>query len=163
MKRALLLVVTMCMVSLFASAQAPAARSAQANPDETAIRQIEQDWVNAVVKADTAALDRIWAADYVFTDYEGQIHTKAQMFADLKSGAVKAESETISEMKVRILGDVAIVHGMDTWKAPGWARTPAASTAGQMSLPSAAGAGRPWPPMKARSRSPDRQESEPRA
>ena len=108
MKKSLLLVVTMCMVSLLASAQA--------NPDEAALRQIEQDWVNAEVKADTAAMDRILAADFVFTDYVGQMSTKAQYLAELKSGATKAESSTINEMKPRIFGDVAIVHGMGTWR-----------------------------------------------
>ena len=117
MNGSLLLVVTMCMVSLLASAQAPAARPAQAGSEEATIRQIEQEWGNALVKADIAALDRILAADYVFTDSDGQMQTKAQNLANFKSGAVKIESFTINEMKPRILGDVAIVHGMSTEKS----------------------------------------------
>ena len=117
MKRALLLVVTMCVVSFFASAQAPAARSAQASPEEATLLQIERDWDNAAIKGDTAALDRILAADCVFTNFEGQIETKAQRLAAVKSGERKLESATLSEMKVRILGDVAIVHGLSTVKS----------------------------------------------
>lgn len=109
MKKALLLVVTMCAVSLLASAQA--------SPDEQTIRQIEQDWANALVKADTVALERILAADCVFTTSDGKMQTKAQNLANFKSGAVKFESFTINEMKVRILGDAAIVHGMSTEKS----------------------------------------------
>ena len=117
MNGSLLLVVTMCMVSLLASAQAPAARSAQANPEEATLMQIERDLGNALVKADIAALDRILAADYVWTDPNGQMHTKAQNLADFKSGAVKFESFTINEMKPRIFGDAAIVHGLSTEKS----------------------------------------------
>jgi ketosteroid isomerase-like protein len=109
MKRALLLAATMCIVSLFASAQA--------NPEETAIRQIEQDWANANLKADTAALDRIVAADFVGTDPDGQMMSKAQYLADLKSGALKFDSLTLNDVKVRILGDAAIVHVLDTEKS----------------------------------------------
>ena len=112
MKRALLLVVTMCAVSFFASAQA----QAQTSADEQAIRQIEQDWDNAAIKADTAALDRIWANDCVFTTFDGELLTKAQMLAAVKSGERGLESATINEMKVRILRDMAIVHGLSTFK-----------------------------------------------
>jgi ketosteroid isomerase-like protein len=70
-----------------------------------------------LVKADVAALDRILAADYVFTDSDGQSHTKAQSLASHRSGEVKFESFTINEMKPRILGDVAIVHGLSTEKS----------------------------------------------
>ena len=117
MKRALLLVVTMCMVSFFASAQAPTARSAQAGSEEATLMQMEHDWDNAATKADTAALDRILAADWVVTNFDGQMETKAQRLAALKSGERKLESATINEMKVRLLGDVAIVHGLSTVKS----------------------------------------------
>ena len=117
MKRALLLVVTMCVVSLFASAQTPAARPAQAGSEEATIRQIEQEWGNALVKADIAALDRILAADFEWTSSEGQVQTKAQSNADLRSGQLKMESWTLNDMRVRILGDTAIVHGMSTEKS----------------------------------------------
>ena len=117
MKRAVLLVVTMCAVSFFASAQAPAARSAQAGSEEETLKQIERDWDNAAAKADTAALDRILAADWVVTNFDGQLETKAQRLAAVKSGERKLETATINEMKVRLLGDVAIVHGLSTVKA----------------------------------------------
>ena len=109
MKRALLLVATLCAVSFFASAQA--------GPDEATLKQIEQDWDTAATKADTAALDRILAADWVVTNPEGQIETKAQRLAALKSGERKLESVTTNEVKVRLLGDVAIVHGLSTVKS----------------------------------------------
>jgi len=117
MKGALLLTAVMCTVSWSAAAQAPAARSAQANPEETAIRQMERDWVNALLKADTAALDRIEAADFVFADPDGKMHTKAEHLADFKSGALKFESITLDDLKVRILGDTAIAHGLSTEKS----------------------------------------------
>lgn len=148
MKRALPLAVIMCLASWFASAQAPAARSAQANSDEATIRHIEREWINALLKADTAALDRIEAADFVFTDPDGQMHTKAHHLADFKSGALKFESITLNDMKVRIFGDAAIVHGMTTEKSSYKGK----DTSGQyrwvrcfrQAQRALAGRGRPW-------------------
>ena len=55
--------------------------------------KLEQDWTNANVKAnDVAFLDRILAEDWVFTDWEGVVWTKAQSLAVLKSGEDKVVS-----------------------------------------------------------------------
>jgi len=113
MKKTLPLIVTMCVVSFFASAQTPA----QTGSDEATVTQIERDWANALVKADTAALDRIQAADYVFTDQDGQMHTKAQGIADFQSGAQKFESFILDDLKVRVFGDSAVAHVLDTEKS----------------------------------------------
>jgi len=116
MTKALFLVVQICAGCAFALAAAQTPRPTQSGSEEATLMQFERDQSNAWGKGDSAALDRMLAADFVFTDYEGQVHTKAQILADLKSGAVKPGSNTVSEMKPRMFGDVAIVHGVTTWK-----------------------------------------------
>lgn len=96
MTKTLFLVVQICAGCAFALAQAQTPRPTQSGSDEATLMQFERDQSNAWGKGDSAVLDRMLAADFVFTDYEGQIHTKAQILADLKSGAVKPGSSTVS-------------------------------------------------------------------
>ena len=102
-------ILALCAVSFFASAQT--------GSDEATVTQIERDWVIALEKADTAAIDRLEAADYVVTDQDGQVHTKAQGIADLQSGAQKFETFRLDDLKVRVFGDSAIAFGLDTEKS----------------------------------------------
>ncbi len=83
---------------------------------EQTLKQMENDWGDAVGKKDTAALDKILADDWV-GQYSYGPKTKAQILADLKSGNLKAElPQTSAEMKVRLFGDTAIVTGGDDFK-----------------------------------------------
>jgi len=85
---------------------------------EQELMQLERDWSAAVLKHDTAAIDRILADDYVGIDGRGIITTKAQEIDDAK--ALKpgdpglpflVVSESLTDMKVRTFGDFAIVNG----------------------------------------------------
>ena len=85
---------------------------------EQELMQLERDWSAAVMKHDTATIDRILADDYVGIDGRGIITTKAQEIEEakpLKSGdpgpPFMVLSETVTDMKVRSYGDFAIVNG----------------------------------------------------
>ena len=97
-------------------AQAIAAEEKAGN-DEQIIKQLEQEWADALMKRDQAAIDRITSADWVLTDPKGRLIAKAQAEADLKSGTVKFESIKLDELKVRVYGDTAVVHGLETRKS----------------------------------------------
>lgn len=117
MKRILFVSVALLAVCSLALGQATAPKAAKASPIEEALMQLERDWANALVKADLAALEHIVATDWVLTDENGRMRTKAETDAELKSGEQKYQSSTIDDMKVRVLGDVAIVHGLSTDKS----------------------------------------------
>ena len=104
------------LLAAFLAAAVSAKPAASVSPEQ-AIRQIETDWANAEVKADLAAIDRIEAPDWQLSDPEGNVSTKAEADADLKSGALKLMSFKIDDLKVRIFGDTAIVHGLETEKS----------------------------------------------
>ncbi len=83
---------------------------------EQELLQLEQDWTKALVKADVAFLDRLVAEDWVFTDPEGVVWTKAQSLAILKSGEDVITSLVPDDMKARVYGDAAVVTGRNTSK-----------------------------------------------
>ncbi len=77
---------------------------------EEAIRTTEQDLTNAVIKADVAAVERMLADGFFFTGPDGMTQSKTEFLADLKSGALKIESSSINDTKVRAAdADMAVV------------------------------------------------------
>ena len=78
--------------------------------------QLERDWEQANVKNDPAALERILAPEFVSTDSDGRLTTRAEGFARRKSGAVKFTTFTQDDYKVQVIGDTAIVTGRSTIK-----------------------------------------------
>ena len=93
----------------------------QAQADTTSVQQtlmqMERDWGQASAKSDTAAVDKLVADDWVGIDFEGKSITKAESIAEMKSGASTTQSYEIGPMKVRVLGNTAVVTGSDTEKS----------------------------------------------
>jgi ketosteroid isomerase-like protein len=95
------------------------AKAKQAGPSdniEQAIRQLHRETVQAQLKSDTAALDRVWADDHTFTNPLGVVQTKAQRLAEMKSGDRTLESFTLEDIQVRVYGNTAVVTGRGTLK-----------------------------------------------
>jgi len=72
---------------------------------------LENKWVDALQKADTATLDSILSDTYVDTDEQGQRNDKQGIFSVLKSGDLKFESVRVSDMQVYAYGPAAVVTG----------------------------------------------------
>ena len=89
----------------------PVAESLPVGVEEQALMQIERDWATASAKNDLAAMDKIQAAEYA-NNTDGLIRSKKQLLAEMKSGVSKAASAAAGEMKVLVLGETAIVHGL---------------------------------------------------
>jgi len=94
----------------------PAAKAESASVEQT-LMQLERDWTQAGLKKDAGALERIIADDWAGIDFEGKTFTKAQVMADLKSGAATTQTVELGEMKVRVFGNTAVVTGSDTEKS----------------------------------------------
>jgi ketosteroid isomerase-like protein len=77
---------------------------------------VERDWEQANTKNDTAALERILAPEFVSTDSDGRLVTRAEMFARRKSGAARFSEFAQDDYKVHMLGDTAVVTGRSTLK-----------------------------------------------
>lgn len=98
-----------------ATATAPVANAAAI---ETEIKKLANEGVAAITKGDTAAIDKLWADNYVFVAQDGSVATKAQRLESMKSGDSKLDSLAYDEMSVRsnAEGTGAILVGRATVK-----------------------------------------------
>jgi len=87
----------------------PAAAAAGSVTDE--ILKIEKDRAAAVVRVDVAAVDAGTAEDYTLINANGQYSGKAETMSAIKSGAIKLTANDLSDLKVRVYGETAIVTG----------------------------------------------------
>ncbi len=116
MKAILATVVLLFAVASPLLGQAKPAAPAQNASVEQELIKLENDWNNALVKRDVAALSRIVADDWTTIDPDGTIMTKAQSLVNLKSGEDAYTSAAGDEWKVRVYGDAAVVLGRWTIK-----------------------------------------------
>jgi ketosteroid isomerase-like protein len=65
----------------------------------------------AMVKVDLAIIDKTTADTYVFTDPNGRVTAKKELMDSFKSGAIKIESLSTSDVKVQMYGNVAVETG----------------------------------------------------
>lgn len=84
--------------------------------DEQELLKIEQQWADAMKSGDAAALQRIEADNYKFTNPEGVTTTKQDDLSGIKSGKTKYESVELSDLKPQVSGDTATVTGKITMK-----------------------------------------------
>ncbi len=85
-----------------------------ANPSHTVeqeLIEIDDEWRQAYVRGDTAALERIEHPGFVYTDSAGAVTGKAEDIAALKSGAFKLRYCRGENVKVHMFGDTAVITG----------------------------------------------------
>ena len=93
---------------------APAPKTSRIQTEQV-LRQMIDDWVKALVRADGEMLDRLMADDFLFA-YPMEGDDKAQFIGDVVSGDVKVEFLTRENVSVRIFGSTAVVTGRDSAK-----------------------------------------------
>ena len=81
--------------------------------DQT-IRQLDSERIQAQIHADTVALNRIYADDFIGVGPSGTVRTKPQVISDFKSGGLKFKSITTDDVQVRIYGNTAVETGRST-------------------------------------------------
>jgi uncharacterized protein (TIGR02246 family) len=114
MKAVCALVLAVCLLQpcVYVSAQ-----NTDSGPSsEQEIRTLEDERNRAILKGDAAALERMTADDYTFITLRGELRTKSEIVKGFQSGSFKYDSRTISDLKIRIYGETAIVTGHSTQK-----------------------------------------------
>jgi len=81
--------------------------------DEQEIHALFEAGDRALMNADIDALERIFADDYVQYDASGKAFTKQEVLDNLRSGAVRYPSIVSTGRRVRLFGEMAIVHGSE--------------------------------------------------
>jgi len=113
---------TVCVLSLvvhgsYASAPAQTGVPLTApSRAEDEIKNLEEARNQAVLHGDVAALDRMTAADYTFITLRGELRTKSDILQGFRSGSFHYESRQISDLKVRVYGNTAVVTGRSIQK-----------------------------------------------
>ncbi len=79
---------------------------------EQAIKQMDNERIQAQIHADTAALDRIYADDFIGIGPSGTVRTKPQVLADFTSHNLKFQTITTDEVQVRVYENTAVETGL---------------------------------------------------
>src|SRR5262249_32910281 len=77
--------------------------------DERELTQLIKDLNAAIVKADTAFLERVLHEDFTHHRPRGTVENRAQYLENRKARRVDFESLLADEIKVRVYGDTAVV------------------------------------------------------
>lgn len=84
---------------------------------EQDILNLVSELANAIVKKDTAAMERLLADDYIDISSTGTVATKSQLVPVYKNPAlVKLESIETIDSKVRVYGAVAVMTARIVWR-----------------------------------------------
>ena len=78
---------------------------------EEELKKLETNRAAAVVKGDVATLEKQTSDDYTLINMNGQMSDKSQMVSAFKSGQTKLTSDELSDMKVRVYGNTAVITG----------------------------------------------------
>jgi ketosteroid isomerase-like protein len=73
------------------------------------IEALEMQWRQAIVSNDVNEMDHLLADDYIGISANGTVETKAQALAQRKAGTVKISQLDLTDFKVRVYGDTAVV------------------------------------------------------
>jgi len=97
----------------------PPTNESKDSSDVAALKQLGQDMGDAMIAADVATLDRMFADDWVSIGMSGKTTNKEAMLASYKAGKCKLISFELGPMDVQVVGNTAAVHGSVTEKRCG--------------------------------------------
>ena len=87
-----------------------------AKAKEQSVLEVEAEWCDAVVRADTEVIDRIVADDFMATNPFGETRYKEEFIANIRDGSPAYEYINREEPAVRMYGNVAVVTNRATLK-----------------------------------------------
>jgi ketosteroid isomerase-like protein len=73
------------------------------------IESLEYQWRDAEVGNNVGQMDHLLADDYIGISANGTIETKTQELDQRRAGTVRIQSLDITDLKVRVFGDTAVV------------------------------------------------------
>ena len=82
---------------------------------EQLLREMNDEWVKALVRNDGETLDRIMADDFLFA-YPMEGDDKAQFIDDVVGGDIRVEFLSREKVSVKIWGDTAALTAKDSTK-----------------------------------------------
>jgi ketosteroid isomerase-like protein len=89
----------------------PGAISSVTGNDESKIIALENLWNQMQLHHDAGAMEKILDPDFVLTDYDGAVLSKAQFLAAIRDVSDQLTVEVSEDMKLHRHGDTVIVTG----------------------------------------------------
>ena len=80
-----------------------------------ALQKLEREWADAVKRRDVRFISQIQADDFEFTGPAGEVWTKTRSLDFIRAGMLEIRSFELSEFKVRVYGDTAVVSFRVDW------------------------------------------------
>ena len=114
MKRTLVMAALALTATSIVQGQKQSASRDQRSSVEQAIRRVDKERIQAQIGANAAALDRIYADDFIGVGPSGTVRTKPQVIKDFTSGELKFQSITTDEVQVRVYEKTAVETGLST-------------------------------------------------
>src|SRR5881397_468433 len=99
------------LLSLSGSRLAAQGQASGSSPEDS-VRAVELSRAQVLLRADTAALSRLVADEFIEISRLGQLRSKADNLRDIASGELKLTSVKYDSLTVRIYGDVAVLRGI---------------------------------------------------
>jgi ketosteroid isomerase-like protein len=88
-----------------------AVMGAQDKGDAATVRALEMKWTESYRQHSIDILSSLLADDFVITVEDGNVYSKAGYISHTADGSVRVDVAEMSDLKVRIHGDTAIVTG----------------------------------------------------
>lgn len=90
--------------------------AAVAKSDEDQLKDLEQQWLDHALKHDDAAWEpALLMDDFQDVSWQGQVRSKAEVLA--AGASPVTSSQTLSDLKARVHGDLGVVTGTNTTEA----------------------------------------------
>jgi ketosteroid isomerase-like protein len=97
--------------SVFLSWTLFAQQPASSEGDEKRIVVLENIWNQAQINHDATAMGSMLHPDFVFTDFDGTVMSKARFLASIRDLSNKVILEVSDDMKIHRYGDTVVVTG----------------------------------------------------
>jgi len=114
MKRTSIIAALVLSAVSSAIGQQQSAQTRDAASTEQAVQQQDQVRIRAQITADSIALRRIYADDFLGIGPTGVVRNKAEVIADFTTHALTYQSITTAEVRVRVYGNAAVETGRST-------------------------------------------------
>jgi len=93
------------------------AASVATDDDTETLRRLNEDYVSSVQRSDVRRFDEILAEDFLNTNPDGSLVDRAAFLAQIARPVAISGLEP-RDVRIRILGDVAIIHARTTYTKP---------------------------------------------
>jgi ketosteroid isomerase-like protein len=78
---------------------------------EQALEKKAHEYAEALTKRDVGILDEIWSADYTFVNPRGELLSKTQRIANMKSGTTEFHTMSPQKERLHVRGNFAVEVG----------------------------------------------------